>query len=162
MVGHHHHHQGLRRVRPVTPVGRLVPVELIISGIALLGTVTATLATWFVERVQDTEVKSQKLTRAQIREMTAEMKALRADLASLTELIAPPAAAPDDGVRLGSGLETEESGATELGCPDSIRWSRPCLQHIDEGTAREISADVGRRGLGDSNEGLAGDAGNVR
>lgn len=89
--------RGYGEFAPITPVGRLVAVGLMISGIALLGTVTATLATWFVERVQDTEVKSQKLTRAHIRELTAEMKALRAELASLTELIAPPSAAPDDG-----------------------------------------------------------------
>lgn len=37
---------------PVTAVGRLVAVGLMISGIALLGTVTATFARWFVEIVQ--------------------------------------------------------------------------------------------------------------
>ena len=36
---------------PVTPVGRLVAFGLMIGGIALLGTVTATLASWLVETV---------------------------------------------------------------------------------------------------------------
>jgi voltage-gated potassium channel len=84
---------------PITPVGRLVAVGLMISGVALLGAVTATLASWFVERVQDTEVKAQQLTRAHINEVTAELRALRAEFASLTELIAPRSAAPDDVVQ---------------------------------------------------------------
>jgi voltage-gated potassium channel len=36
---------------PVTPGGRLVAFGLMIGGIALLGTVTATLASWLVETV---------------------------------------------------------------------------------------------------------------
>jgi voltage-gated potassium channel len=36
---------------PVTPAGRLVAFGLMIGGIALLGTVTATLASWLVETV---------------------------------------------------------------------------------------------------------------
>lgn len=37
---------------PVTIPGRTIAVGLMISGIALVGAVTATLASWFVERVQ--------------------------------------------------------------------------------------------------------------
>lgn len=36
---------------PITIVGRLIAVGLMIAGIALLGTVTATLAAWFVELI---------------------------------------------------------------------------------------------------------------
>ena len=36
---------------PVTVLGRLIAVGLMISGIALLGTVTATFASWFVEMI---------------------------------------------------------------------------------------------------------------
>lgn len=36
---------------PVTLVGRLVAVGLMIAGIALIGTVTAAFASWFIERV---------------------------------------------------------------------------------------------------------------
>lgn len=38
---------------PVTVLGRLVAAGLMLSGIALLGSVTATLASWFVERIRD-------------------------------------------------------------------------------------------------------------
>ena len=37
---------------PVTSIGRLVAFALMVGGIALLGTVTATLASWLVERVR--------------------------------------------------------------------------------------------------------------
>ena len=43
-VGYGDHH-------PVTPGGRLVAVGLMIGGIALLGTVTAMLASWLVAAV---------------------------------------------------------------------------------------------------------------
>jgi len=36
---------------PVTLLGRLIAVGLMVSGIALLGTVTATFASWFVELI---------------------------------------------------------------------------------------------------------------
>jgi voltage-gated potassium channel len=36
---------------PVTFPGRMIAVGLMVSGIAILGTVTATLASWFVELV---------------------------------------------------------------------------------------------------------------
>lgn len=36
---------------PVTATGRLVAIGLMFSGIALLGSVTATIASWFVERI---------------------------------------------------------------------------------------------------------------
>lgn len=37
---------------PVTVAGRVLAVFLMLSGVALVGAVTATLASWFVERVQ--------------------------------------------------------------------------------------------------------------
>jgi voltage-gated potassium channel len=40
---------------PVTLAGRLVAVGLMLGGIALIGMVTATLASWIVERVRDGE-----------------------------------------------------------------------------------------------------------
>lgn len=38
---------------PVTPVGRTIAVGLMFGGIALLGVVTATLASWLLERIAD-------------------------------------------------------------------------------------------------------------
>jgi voltage-gated potassium channel len=51
-VGDHDHDDSrLRRPLPVTALGRLTAFGLTIGGIALVGTVTATLASWFVETV---------------------------------------------------------------------------------------------------------------
>ncbi len=40
---------------PVTGTGRLAAVGLMLGGIAILGTVTATLASWMVERIREEE-----------------------------------------------------------------------------------------------------------
>ena len=48
---------------PVTGEGRLVAVALMLTGIALLGVITAALASWFVERigaVEAAEVETQQ------------------------------------------------------------------------------------------------------
>jgi voltage-gated potassium channel len=49
--GHHDDHGGYGDRYPVTAAGRLVAFGLMIGGIALLGTVTAILASWLVETV---------------------------------------------------------------------------------------------------------------
>ena len=51
---------------PVTPVGRLVGVTLMLGGITLLGVVTATLASWLVEAVEAEQQESDDM-RAEIR-----------------------------------------------------------------------------------------------
>lgn len=43
---------------PVTFLGRMVAVGLMLGGIALIGTVTATLASWIVERVREDPSKT--------------------------------------------------------------------------------------------------------
>ena len=40
---------------PVTGTGRIIASGLMIAGIALVGSVTATLASWFVERIKDAD-----------------------------------------------------------------------------------------------------------
>lgn len=66
---------------PVTQIGRMVAVGLMIGGIAMLGIVTATLASWIVERVARTEIDTRAATRGQIRELSAQV----AELKSLLE-----------------------------------------------------------------------------
>ncbi len=63
---------------PVTDVGRLVAVGLMIGGIATLGIVTATLASWIVDRVAQTEIDTRSATRGQIRELSAQVAELKA------------------------------------------------------------------------------------
>ena len=62
---------------PVTEVGRLVAVGLMIGGIAMLGIVTATLASWIVERVAQTEIDTRAATRGQIKALSAQVSELR-------------------------------------------------------------------------------------
>jgi len=64
---------------PVTATGRLVAVGLMLAGIALLGIVTASVATWLIERVAQTDADLSAATRrdlATVREELAELSAL--------------------------------------------------------------------------------------
>ncbi len=65
---------------PVSADGRLIAVGLMVGGIALLGVVTATVATWLIQKVSEQDEASQAATRAQVRELTDEVRALRASL----------------------------------------------------------------------------------
>ena len=51
---------------PVTPIGRLAAVGLMIGGIALLGVITATVASWLVEQVSDVEDRQTVALRRQL------------------------------------------------------------------------------------------------
>jgi voltage-gated potassium channel len=66
---------------PVTAAGRLVAVGLMIAGVALLGVVTATLASWLVSRVAVAEEAEDTITRAHLESLSAEIRALREELA---------------------------------------------------------------------------------
>ncbi|MCH1868472.1 potassium channel family protein [Nocardioides sp. CFH 31398] len=68
---------GYGDVYPVTAAGRVVGVLLMIGGVTLLGTVTATLASWLVGAVRE-----------ETDESTREIEALRAEVRSLTERLA--------------------------------------------------------------------------
>ena len=68
---------------PVTATGRVVAVGLMLAGIALLGVVTASLASWLLQRVAEVEEENQTATRADLAELSAEVAALRADLSRL-------------------------------------------------------------------------------
>ncbi|WP_138756717.1 potassium channel family protein [Modestobacter altitudinis] len=79
---------------PVTGDGRLVAVLLMVSGIALLGVVTAAVASWFVGRVaeaaQAQDDADDAALLAEVRELADEVRRLRAELADRRELDAPP------------------------------------------------------------------------
>lgn len=66
---------------PVSTTGRFVATALMVGGIALLGVVTATLASWLVERVAEADEAEQAATRAQVDALAAEVRALREALA---------------------------------------------------------------------------------
>jgi len=90
---------GYGDLTPVTPVGRVIAVCLMLGGIALLGVVTATLSSWLVERVTDTSSPDDRLggaghgpagpageapvgmvSQAQVALLVAEVQELRAQL----------------------------------------------------------------------------------
>lgn len=62
---------------PVTPTGQFVAVGVMIGGIALIGVVTATLASWIVERVEQKEAAAETITAAHIDALTIEVASLR-------------------------------------------------------------------------------------
>jgi voltage-gated potassium channel len=64
---------------PTTGEGRLIGAALMLGGIALLGVVTATIASWVIERVQGVE-EAEALTQAEIRELVSEVRALRDEM----------------------------------------------------------------------------------
>jgi voltage-gated potassium channel len=68
-----------------------------VGGIALAGTITAALASWFVEHIGDVERQADAIANDQIANLTAELRALRAELATTqtsSESLNPHATGP--------------------------------------------------------------------
>lgn len=78
---------------PTTGLGRVLAVGLMLSGIALLGVVTANIAAWFIARFEKDDAEERRQTAA-IEALTAEVKALRAQVTALSgaepEVVAVP------------------------------------------------------------------------
>jgi voltage-gated potassium channel len=66
--------------QPITTEGRFVAVGLMLAGVALLGVVTASIATWLIDEVREVETETQIATRADLALLHAEIAALRAQL----------------------------------------------------------------------------------
>ncbi|MBZ9638460.1 potassium channel family protein [Streptomyces sp. PSKA30] len=73
---------------PTTGAGRLLAVGLMLSGIALLGVVTANIAAWFISRFERDDVEERRQTEA-IAALTEEVRALRAEVAMLSGSAVP-------------------------------------------------------------------------
>ena len=67
---------GYNDLTPLTAEGRIVAVALQIGGISLIGIVTATLASWIVQRVAEEDTANQAATTAQINELRQEIRRL--------------------------------------------------------------------------------------
>lgn len=63
---------------PTTDAGRMIAFGLMLAGIALLGAVTATLASWLMEKVEE----GHEETRSDVVELAEEVRELRALLAA--------------------------------------------------------------------------------
>jgi voltage-gated potassium channel len=70
---------------PVTVEGRGIAVGLMIAGIGVLGMVTATLASWLVERVQVEERESDAVTAAHIQDLSGQVEALATQIGLLVQ-----------------------------------------------------------------------------
>ena len=84
---------------PVTTGGRLIAVALMVTGIAMLGVVTASIAAWFVDRLQRVADAEQE-TQATLDDVLTELAELKAELQRIAtaaaENVAREAPAPVD------------------------------------------------------------------
>ena len=71
---------GYGNLYPVTVTGRVIAVLLMVGGISLVGVVTASLASWVVQRVAETDTANQAATAAQINELREEIRTLSEQL----------------------------------------------------------------------------------
>jgi voltage-gated potassium channel len=74
---------------PVTTTGRIVAALLMVGGISLLGTITATIASWIVQRVAEEDTLARAASAAQVEQLRHEIALLRAQLSRSGELELP-------------------------------------------------------------------------
>ncbi|MGP4110510.1 potassium channel family protein [Streptomyces sp. 4N509B] len=119
---------GYGDLAPTTGLGRLLAVGLMLSGIALLGVVTANIAAWFVSRFERDNAENERQTAA-IEELAAEVRTLRAEVARLAGARGPRARGADDAGDTGDaraaggasdGEEPAEGGGTRRPPPDGM------------------------------------------
>lgn len=79
---------------PVTATGRFIAVALMVCGIALLGVVTATIASWLVQRVSEVTQREEAATRSQVEKLQDEVKELRSLLTEVLAVSSDPADQP--------------------------------------------------------------------
>ncbi|GAB2600413.1 potassium channel family protein [Streptomyces capparidis] len=97
---------GYGDLAPTTGRGRLLAVGLMLSGIALLGVVTANIAAWFITRFEQEEAESRRGQRT-VEELVAEVQELRTQLTRLNQVLAEPP------VRAGGGDTPVPSPASD-------------------------------------------------
>lgn len=69
---------------PVTTAGRFVAAGLMLAGIALIGVVTATLASWLIERVEEIEETARTATEQDVRVLSEQIARLQATVDDLS------------------------------------------------------------------------------
>ncbi|MFC4604666.1 potassium channel family protein [Rhodococcus kronopolitis] len=69
---------------PVTTSGRIIAVLLMVGGISLIGVVTATVASWIVQRVAEEDDDNRAATAQQIESLRTEIADLHATVRALT------------------------------------------------------------------------------
>jgi voltage-gated potassium channel len=99
---------------PTTGTGRVVACGLMLTGIALLGVLTATLASWLVQRVTEVEQAGQLATRRDVEALVDQVAALRAELGAVLD-------AEVDGTRGHAGHEDKDSPVSPADQGDPIQ-----------------------------------------
>jgi voltage-gated potassium channel len=79
---------------PVTTEGRAVALGLMLGGIALLGVVTASIASWLIDRVQEAETAAEAATRADVAALALQVAELHRILAAMRTAQQLPDQAP--------------------------------------------------------------------
>jgi voltage-gated potassium channel len=74
---------GYGDMTPVSSTGRVIAVLLMIGGISLVGSITATLASWIVQRVADEDSAGRVVTTAHVDQLLGEIQELRSELQRL-------------------------------------------------------------------------------
>ena len=86
---------GYGDLSPVTGIGRVIAVVLMIGGISLVGVVTATLASWIVQRVAEEDTAQQAATAVHVdalrTDLEHEIETLKNQVQRLTDALASPA-----------------------------------------------------------------------
>lgn len=80
---------GYGDITPITTEGKLLAAVLMVAGIALLGIVTATLASWLVDRIAEESERSESVELRAIGELHEEIAALRREVRELREAREP-------------------------------------------------------------------------
>ncbi|MGW0736938.1 potassium channel family protein [Streptomyces sp. NPDC002851] len=108
---------GYGDMAPTTGLGRVLAIGLMLSGIALLGVVTANIAAWFIARFEKDDAEERRQTAA-IEALTEEVRSLRAQVAALT-----------------SGPGASEAAATEAAASVPAASAEPAGSPRDPATA---------------------------
>ncbi|MBT2366250.1 potassium channel family protein [Streptomyces sp. ISL-10] len=93
---------------PTTGLGRLLAVGLMISGIALLGVVTANIAAWFISRFERDDEAERRQT-ALLEALTAEVKQLRREVSRLSGTAPAAGSGPGTVPHQGAGVASRAS-----------------------------------------------------
>jgi voltage-gated potassium channel len=72
---------------PVTTSGRVVAVGVMVGGVMLVGAVTASFATWLIDRLRNEEEVDQAATQRDLRAVHAKLDQVERELAELTEML---------------------------------------------------------------------------
>ncbi|MFF2788221.1 potassium channel family protein [Streptomyces sp. NPDC058049] len=110
---------------PTTGLGRVLAVGLMLSGIALLGVVTANIAAWFISRFERDD-RADMLQLAAIRELQDEVRALRGEVARLGGTTASATvAAPTAAVAVAATTTTDATLADPPNAPAQREATSP-------------------------------------